>query len=172
MCKLLVCLLGFSLDFTSGSFSFCFYNRGRAAICIANKALASDDLRKTKPNQTQPNPTKPNPPPKKTNKQTKKTIGSQIDNVPSWVRSRKLSSETSQSMHRPHGLWWVSLGFNVFDWGFYRVFTGFLLGFTRFYWVNLGFIGFYRVLLGYTGFYWVLPGFTGFYWVILGFVGF
>ena len=62
MCKLLVCLLGFSLDFTSGSFSFCFYNRGRAAICIANKALASDDLRKTKPNQTQPNPTKPNPP--------------------------------------------------------------------------------------------------------------
>ena len=106
-----------------------------------------------KPNPTKPNQTRPNPtPPKKTNKQTKKTIGSQIDNVPSWVRSRKLSSETSQSMHRPHGLWWVSLGFNVFDWGFYRVFTGFLLGFTRFYWVNLGFIGFYRVLLGFTGF--------------------
>ena len=38
-------------------------------------------------------------------------------------------------------------------------FTGFLTGFTEFYWVLLGFIGIY----------WALPGSTGFYWVLLGF---
>ena len=39
-------------------------------------------------------------------------------------------------------------------------FTGFLLGFTGFYWVSQGFIRFYWVLLGFTGFYWVLPSFS------------
>ena len=51
--------------------------------------------------------------------------------------------------------YWVLLGF-----------TGFLLGFTRFYWVLLGFTGFYWVLLGFTGFYWV---FTGLNWVSMFF---
>ena len=40
-------------------------------------------------------------------------------------------------------------------------FTGFLLGFTGFYWVLLGFTGFPWVLLDITG---VLLGFTGFPW--------
>ena len=47
-------------------------------------------------------------------------------------------------------------------------FTGFLLGFTGFYWALLDFTSFYLVYwvsLDFTGFYWVLMGFTGFYWV-------
>ena len=55
---------------------------------------------------------------------------------------------------------------------FHRIFTGFLLGFTGFYWVLKGFIGFYWVPMGFTGYYWVLLGFTGYYWVLLGFNGF
>ena len=49
-------------------------------------------------------------------------------------------------------------------------FTGFLMGFTEFYWVLLRITGrnrvlldlmvIYQVLLGFTGFYWVLPSFT------------
>ena len=34
-----------------------------------------------------------------------------------------------------------------------HIFTGFLLGFTGFYWVVLGCTGFYWVLLGFTGLY-------------------
>ena len=41
-------------------------------------------------------------------------------------------------------------------------FTGFLLGFTGYYWVVW-------VLPGFTGFYWVLLCLTGFYKVLLGF---
>ena len=83
------------------------------------------------------------------------------------------------------------VGFTGFFLGFarfYRVLLGFtefyrvLLGLTLFSWVILGFTGLYRVLPSFTGFYrfllgfsWfyrVLPGFTGFYWVSLGFTGF
>ena len=93
-----------------------------------------------------------------------------------------------------HFLSFFSLAVHLLCWywdelGFYRVFTGFWVGFTgldyvllcfyrvkRSYLFLLGFIGFYWVLLGFTGldyvllcFYRVLPSFIKFYLVSLSF---
>ena len=46
-------------------------------------------------------------------------------------------------------------------------FTGFVPGFTGFYWVLQGFTEFHEVLLGFTGFDWILLDLTGFYWVVV-----
>ena len=49
---------------------------------------------------------------------------------------------------------------------FYRLFTGFLLGHTVFFWVLMSI---FWVLQVFTGLYWILPCFIMFYWVFTRF---
>ena len=58
---------------------------------------------------------------------------------------------------------WVSMGFDGFFIGFYRVLLFFFVSFNWFHFVPLGVTGFYWVLLGFTGFNWIKMVFTGFY---------
>ena len=100
-----------------------------------------------------------------------------IDLIYRSLRSGPESRHFEVFLHFPCGIKNVKFhrvlpGFVGLNW----VFLTYLLGFTRFYWIEWVFTAFYWVLPGFHGCYWVLldvcGGFTTFYWVLPGFNGF